>query len=130
MRPAHPVALARVWLLILCLTAFVNASCGPSARERALHRAFITVDATREAFLVWDDRTQGEIVEKATSLDAGRVALAEHRDKRNMVALLFEVTYRGLAAAMMEPTEARTAEALKTAAALWQAYREMTGNKD
>lgn len=122
------MARLRAEAVFVVLVAFV-AACGPGARLSALQATLKSVDAAREAFVVWDDATQTRIVDEAPSLDEGRAQLAAHRARREHLVAVFEAAYRTLAAALADPeAEDRRLLMIEALASLWTAYEKVTGS--
>ena len=84
-------------LVLICATP----SCGPSTRTQTLRITLATTNAAQAGFVAQDAARQQAIVDRATSLDEGRIVLHEYRLKRDRVVALFTATYRALAVAAM-----------------------------
>lgn len=109
-----------LFVIVLIAGAITQTGCGPSAQQKTLRVSLTTVNAARDGFITWDDQHQQGIVEKATSLEQGKQALVDYRAKRERVVLGFEVVYKTIALAALDPTAANVAAALA-------AITEMTG---
>lgn len=81
------------------LLSLIFVACGASAREKAVHAAFVTTNAARDAFVAWDHGHQLAIVDNATTEQQARTDLATYRTTRDFVVELFEAAYRSIAAA-------------------------------
>lgn len=85
--------------LLLLLAMFV--ACGASQREKTIRATLVTVNAAGDGLVKLDAQLQADIVARATSFDAGKAALAEHRDRREVVLKAFIVAYHAIAAAIL-----------------------------
>lgn len=85
-------------LLVLALIC-ATPSCGPSARTRTLQVTLAATTAAQAGFVAQDAVRQQAIIDRATSLDEGRIVLHEYRLKRDRVVALFVATYRAVAVA-------------------------------
>lgn len=87
----------------LALTmALALTACTHNDRADTLHTALVTVDATRDGFLVYDATAQARIVETAATGSAARQGLVDYRAERDRATGpggLLVATYRALAAA-------------------------------
>ena len=111
----------RIVLLVL-LTALA-ASCGPSAREKALSVTLASLNGAREGFVSYDALAQERIVDQAQTFDEGQTALTKHRAKREPVVAAFTVAYATLALAAIEPKSDHLPEALVAAKAVYDAVK-------
>lgn len=84
---------------LILLAACASRQKTIESAERGLGAALGAVNATREVFVAWDAARQEEIVAAATSLDAGKVALAKHRALRGRLAEAFVLAYSSIALA-------------------------------
>lgn len=101
------------------LAALVIAGCASSQRESTIKAALVSVDATRDAFVVHDQTKQAAIVAQATSLEQGRAELAAYRADRAKVDTAFSLAYRAIAVALTlndEPSLAGVKAALQQVA--------------
>jgi hypothetical protein len=89
------IARLLVALALICATP----SCGPSARTRTLQVTLAATTAAQAGFIAQDAARQQAIIDRATSLDEGRIVLHEYRLKRDRVVALFVATYRAVAVA-------------------------------
>lgn len=119
--PAAEAAFAVWFIVFVALTG-----CGPSARVKALKTTLASVDAARAAFVAWDDKTQTQIVDEASSLDEGRARLNAHRAKRDKLTGYFELAYRTLAAALAAD-DGDTFAVVGAVSELWTAYEKTIG---
>lgn len=101
--------------------ALALAACGPSAQQRALRATLTTVNATRDAFIVWDRGYQSMIVRNARELEQAKRELAAYRAGREHVVLAFEAVYKALAVAALDPSEVPVTKAVEAAHAALQA---------
>lgn len=110
-------------LALVCATP----SCGPSARTRTLQVTLAATTVAQAGFVAQDAAHQQALVDRATSLDAGRAALGAYRARRDRVGALFVATYRAVAVAATtqdgDLTDAVTA-ARELAAALAALFKE------
>lgn len=86
----------------LIAVALVACACSGSVAERSRHTLEMAQGATnaaRAAFVDWDAAHQAQIVSRATSLDAGKAALAAYRARRAVVMHGFATSYSAIAAA-------------------------------
>ncbi len=88
--------LIKVPLIFLYLALL---ACSHQSRQSTINAAFITVNATRDAYVQYDAAQQDKIVKEATSLDDGKTKLAEYRAKRVKLLALFPVAYASIRAA-------------------------------
>lgn len=84
-------------LAVGAVLVLVAASCGGpnqlARAERGLAASFQAVNAARDGFSTWSKAEQDRIVEGATSLEDGKVKLAEHRKRREAVFRAFGAAY-------------------------------------
>lgn len=90
---------AMLAVLLLGGIAVTQTGCAASQRESTIKAAMITVDASKEAYVVYDAHAQTEIVAKATSLDDGKAKLAEYRARREKLVKALTVAYQAIATA-------------------------------
>lgn len=88
------------WLAAILSFICLAPACAASQRESTIKAALITTDAARDAFIAYDDTAQDKIVTAATSLEQGRAALADYREKRARYVTAFAVAYRAIAVAV------------------------------
>jgi hypothetical protein len=115
--------------LTLIALALQSVGCSASSRQRAIKSTLVAVDAARDGFTVWDERTQDAIVEAAQTKIDGREMLLAHREKRTPIVLGFNAVYRALALAALDPEEANVAIAATLAADLYETIKEITGRE-
>lgn len=125
-RRRYPAAEAAFTVWFILFVALTGIGCGANTRTKALKTTLTSVDAARAAFVVWDDKTQTQIVDEATSLDEGRAKLAAHRAKRDKLTGYFERAYRTLAAALAAE-DGDTLEVIGAVSELWTAYEKTVG---
>ncbi len=117
----------RLIALILALLVTVPA-CGPSQRQRTIHATYLATNTAHAGFVAFDRQHQTAIVARATTLDAGTVALTTYRAKRDRIVELFTGTYRALAAAALVEDDPKSIAALSQAASLlYAALNDITG---
>jgi len=120
---------------LACITVSValllNASCSnpEQTRRKTVAGAFKGVNAARDGFVAWDLARQDQIIAAATSISDGEAKLKSYREHRHMVELAFEVAYRGLALAALEPTIANLDKALTGVNQLYNLIQGLTGKK-
>ena len=102
---------ARAHALVAVLVVLL-AACGPSNRTNTIRTTLVSVNAARDGFLVFDEDIQTKIVDKSTSLADGQNKLDAYRAHRAEVVAAFEVVYRALAIAAVDPDKADLAEVL------------------
>lgn len=95
----------RAVIALVALAVCVH--CGPSARQKALSGALLSVNVARDGFIAWDDAHQGGIVDACRADPACTPELAHerlnaYRGDRSTVVDLFDVAYRGLAVAAID----------------------------
>lgn len=95
-------------------------ACGPSQRTVALRATLVTVNATRDGFLIFDHAQQLDIVKDAPSLEEGKASLLAYRKARLPVIVALETAYRLIATASLSEgfdllTVARAVEAVSSA---------------
>lgn len=121
-----PSLRSRALVPLLILLALVSA-CGASGRQKTLRATLIGLNATRDAFVVWDAGHQSALVDKAASKDEAEAALITYRTKREPLVRRLELGYRALAtAAVLEnegPSLQAALEAANLAAAAWLELR-------
>jgi hypothetical protein len=111
-----------VAFLLLTLTL---GACGASSRERALRSSLASVNTAQQGFLAWDKTHQDQIVQHATSLEGGTVAIQIYRARREAISLAFEVAYKAIAVAALEATEANATAAIMAVADLYVAIKRL-----
>lgn len=120
---------------LACVTISValllNASCSnpEQTRRKTVAGAFRGVNAARDGFVAWDLARQDQIIAAATSKDDGEAKLKSYREHRHTVELAFEVAYRGLALAALEPTIANLDKAITEVNQLYNLIQGLTGKK-
>lgn len=120
------VALAvAVLLAVLGMSIAASSGCH-SKRDPVIAATLAAVNESRDAFVALDRRVQAKIVEDASNLEDGRIALARWREQREVVLFAFEAVYRALAVAATEPSKQNVAELLAATDAFRQAYEAAT----
>lgn len=114
-------------MLIAVMLAIALTGCGPGAKDKALRSTLAGVNAARAAFVVWDGAAQDRIVAEAQSLEAGKAALAEHREHRAVLVTAFEGAYYSLAIAATDLEDINLAQAAVAATTLYTLYRQLVG---
>jgi hypothetical protein len=109
------------------LLAALLIACGPNAREKTITTTLTTVNAARVAFVVWDDKTQDQIIDHAASEETGQAQLDAHRKKRDELVQAFEAVYYAIAVAATDKEDQNVANMLSAAARLYQAYKTVIG---
>ena len=98
------------------LFVLVGALAGcPDAHQKTLRATLIGLNAARDGFVTWDMAHQTDIVEAATTFEDGQNQLREYRQAREKVVLGFEVAYKLLAAAALDPSSANMSTMLAAA---------------
>ncbi len=114
-------------LIVLVLVLLVAPACGPSQRQRTLVASFVATDAAHAGFVAFDRSHQAALVDKATSLEAGKASLEAYREKRARLVTLFESSYRAIAAAAIVTDDPKKLASLSQATALLaDALRDLT----
>lgn len=121
----HHVAIG----ILLAVVVAQLAACGPDAKQRALRSGLVSVNAARDGFLAWDNETQQAIVVKATSHDEAIANLDRHATVIQPVVFGFELTYKLLAAAALDPTDDNMLILAGQLAELFRDVQAMTGHK-
>lgn len=89
---------------VVVVLLMMIAACGPkgpSTRETTIQTTFIALNASRDAFMKWDQLHQAAIVQKATTREEGRAKLDEYRAERSKVKDGFEAAYQLLSTAIL-----------------------------
>lgn len=97
-KPASGTAAMLAVLLLGGLVA-LQPGCAASQRESTIKAAMVTVDASRSAYLTYDQHAQADIVAKATSLDDGKAKLEAYRMNREKLVKALTVAYQAIATA-------------------------------
>jgi hypothetical protein len=114
---------------LIGVMAFLLSACpGPDAKQKALQTSLTALNAARDGFLAWDKNHQQKIVDEATSLEAGKAALAAYRAKREPVTQAFVVAYSALAVAALEKSAAMILEAALAAKEAYTLVKTLTGH--
>jgi hypothetical protein len=108
----------------LLISAIILCSGCPN---KSLQVGLASLNAARDGFVAYDAKHQSDIVDAAKSLEEGKASLAEYRTKREPLIQAFAVAYSALAAAALDDTEARLAEAGKTAIEVYRLVKELMG---
>lgn len=103
MRALRGWYLAGPLMLVVLALAGTPGCAGHQAELRA---SLIAIDAARDGFIAWDDAHQSAIVKASTSLEQGRADLDRYHQHREPVLRGFEIAYKALAIAALEPTAA------------------------
>lgn len=112
-------------VLLLLLAMFV--ACGASRREKTIRATLVTVNASRDGLLKLDENLQATIVHDAASLEAGKTALAKHREQREVVLKAFVAAYHAIAAAiLLNDDDKSLSDVLRAAKLLKDAIDEFT----
>ncbi len=82
----------------LALIAGLFSGCGPSTRERTIKTTLATVNAARDAFVVFDEKAQLAIANNAPVTEVSAL-LVTYRQKREAVVEAFTIVYRAIAIA-------------------------------
>lgn len=100
-------------LLNLVILAMMLSGCGPTQRQKTIHAVLIATNAARDGFVVWDDRHQLAIVERAPSHAEGAEQLADYRREREPIVKGFVAVYRAIAiASVLQSKDTRHPTAL------------------
>jgi hypothetical protein len=117
---------------ILTTIAFVLAftACGPSMREKTIHTTLVATNASREAFVTYDENKQLAIVEGAPTEVEGIAQLNAYHAKRDKLAAAFEHLYRAIAIATVLQHDSKSLAAVVEAAKiLGDEINALTGGK-
>jgi hypothetical protein len=87
--------------LILAI-AVISAAC--SNHQAGLRDSLATLNAARDGFIAWDDAHQADLVRRATSLEQGKADLLRYRTEREKIVGAFELAYKVIATAALDPT--------------------------
>lgn len=97
-KPASGTA-AMLAVLLLGGIVATQSGCAASTRESTIKAALVTVEASRAAYLTYDQHAQADIVAKATSLDDGKAKLETYRAGREKLVEAMVVAYQAIATA-------------------------------
>ena len=91
---------------VMILALALVASCGASARQKAIRDTFVGVNVARASFVAWDANHQNVIIDSCVS-DGNEEAecqrrLTVYRADRGAVVEAFTLAYRALAAASLD----------------------------
>lgn len=112
----RPVALVLLVLLV---------ACGASARTKTLQATLVATNVARDTFLAASAKREDQIVEAATSKEAGRAELDAFRLSSVPVVEAFGIAYRAIAAAALLDDSSSLAEATKAAGAVVSLVKEL-----
>lgn len=114
----------------LAVIAFlvIASSCGPDAKQAALRSTLTGLNAARDGFTTWDDQKQQRIVAEATSLDDGKQKLNAYREERVVVLTGFELAYKVLAVAALDPSWSTIKQAIAAVADVYETIRKLAGD--
>jgi hypothetical protein len=95
-RRAAQIPIVAALVVLFCALA---TGCAPSQRESTLRAALVTVNASRDAFTVYDATKQAQIVAAAVSAEDGRARLEAYRASRVKLETAIGAAYRAIAIA-------------------------------
>jgi hypothetical protein len=111
----------------IALVIMLLVGCGGNQRQTTLKAMFTTLNAARDGFEKWDEVRQQQIIDAATSKEAGQAVLATFREARDKVYLAFEIGYRALAAAALSEDELTLETARKMSEQLFKEIATLQG---
>lgn len=111
-------------IAIACLSMAIP-SCGANQRQTTLHASVVSLNAAREAFAVWTEKHQDDLIAGKTKAEA-EAAVAEYRSsKEEVVVISFGVVYSALALAATQNDDASMKSALEQADRLLAALKKI-----
>jgi hypothetical protein len=117
---------------IVTTLAFVLAftACAPSMREKTIHATLVATNASREAFVTFDENRQLAIVENAPTREEALAQIEAYRKKRDRLVVAYEHVYRAIAIATVLQADARSlANVIAAAKILESEIKALTGGK-
>jgi hypothetical protein len=117
---------------VIAVLAFVLAftACGQSMREKTIHTTLVATNATREAFVTYDEHKQLDIAEHAPTEAEAIAQLDAYKAKRDRLVAAFEHMYRALAIAAVLNDDAKSlADVVEAARILEAEIKAITGGK-
>ena len=112
---------------VVAFAVVVAACAGQAKHEKTLKTTLVSLNAARDGFVTWDRLHQEQIIKDAPSLAEGKSALATYREARQPVSLVFEVAYRGLAVAALDPSDLNVMRVLEQVKEVVETIRVLTG---
>jgi hypothetical protein len=88
-------------LLNLVILATLLGGCGPSQRQRTIKATFVTINAARAGFEIFDEMKLRAIVASAPSYAEGSATLKAYQAKQARVVNGFVNVYHAIAAAVL-----------------------------
>jgi hypothetical protein len=108
--------------------ALAFTACGPSLREKTIHTTLVATNATREAFVTYDEHKQLDIVEHAPTEAEGLAQLEAYKARRDRLVAAFEHLYRALAiAAVLNDDATSLSNVIEAARILEAEIKAVTG---
>lgn len=114
---------------LVLVAALLGIGCTGANRESTIRAALVTVDASRSAYVAYDQHEQEQIVAHATSLDDGKTKLAAYRAKRERVVKAFVVAYQAIATGAQLNDDHSLASVASAVIEVIAAVRDLTGGK-
>jgi len=110
----------------LLIVLLVLGSCGPNARDKALHSVFVSVNAARDGFLAYDLKHQQDLIDASPTPEAKEAVITAYRVTQAHIVELFDAAYRAIAAAAILKDGHSMPEVITAAALLKQALEDLT----
>jgi hypothetical protein len=100
---------------ILAIFSLLVLTGCPDAHQKVLRGTLSGLNTARDGFVTWDMSHQSDLVEKAVTLEDGQNKLREYRQSREKVVYAFEVAYKALAIAALDPSTVTVATVITAA---------------
>lgn len=100
--------------ILAVFSLLLLAGC-PDVHQKVLRGTLTGLNTARDGFVTWDMSHQSDLVEEATTLEDGQNKLRAYRQDREKVVYAFEVAYKALAIAALDPSAATVAVVITAA---------------
>lgn len=94
------------WGFYATLALFLGIAISCASQQTALRVSLTSLNAARDGFIAWDDAHQGVLVTQAKTLEEGKASLASYIGKRETVIRAFDLAYKAIATAALDPSTA------------------------
>ena len=100
--------------ILAVFSLLILAGC-PDVHQKVLRGTLNGLNTARDGFVTWDMGHQTDLVEKAVTFEDGQNKLRTYRQDREKVVFAFEVAYKALAVAALDPSTATVAVVITAA---------------
>ena len=95
----------RLNAIVIVFLLALTAACSLHTKQDYLRSSLVAVNTAGDGFLVWDEQHKQKIVDESITYEEGEKDLSNYIAKRETIVLAFELAYRSLATAALDPSD-------------------------